>query len=184
MSQIIIAFPGDRMSEKIRSVLMHSGIQNIQIVSNGREALREMQEGNTGILICPVRLKDMDYTGLLADLPQFFSILLIDSAQAVAGRRESDVMALTLPVKGTALTDTVFMMLAQMEHIMRREKKKRREMPKKRTPEEQKKIDDAKAILMERNHMTEPEAFRYIQKNSMDMGRSLVETAEMVIAMI
>ena len=36
---------------------------------------------------------------------------------------------------------------------------------------------------MERNHMTEEEAHRYIQKCSMDSGTSLPETAQMVIAM-
>ena len=29
--------------------------------------------------------------------------------------------------------------------------------------------------------MTEPEAYRYLQKNSMDMGRTLSETAQMIL---
>ena len=37
---------------------------------------------------------------------------------------------------------------------------------------------------MERNHMTEEEAHRYIQKCSMDSGTSLTETARMVLSMI
>ena len=49
------------------------------------------------------------------------------------------------------------------------------------SPEEKKILDKAKAILMERNGMTEPEAFRYIQKTSMDTGRTSVETAEMIL---
>ena len=39
-------------------------------------------------------------------------------------------------------------------------------------------------LLMARNNMTEPEAYRYLQKNSMDMGRTLSETAHMIISMI
>ena len=39
----------------------------------------------------------------------------------------------------------------------------------------------AKALIMDRNHLTEEEAFRYIQKTSMDTGRSMVETAEMIL---
>ena len=42
----------------------------------------------------------------------------------------------------------------------------------------------AKALLMERNTMTEPEAYRYIQKCSMDNGTSLTETAQMIISLI
>ena len=47
---------------------------------------------------------------------------------------------------------------------------------------EQKTIDDAKALLMERNHLSEEEAHKYIQKLSMDSGNNLVETAEMILA--
>ena len=45
-------------------------------------------------------------------------------------------------------------------------------------------IAKAKALLMERNNMTEAEAHRYIQKCSMDSGTNLVETAQMVISLI
>ena len=37
---------------------------------------------------------------------------------------------------------------------------------------------------MSRNHMTEEQAHKYIQKCSMDSGTNLVETAQMVLAMI
>ena len=53
-----------------------------------------------------------------------------------------------------------------------------------RSSEERRLIDEAKALLMERNNMTESEAHRYIQKCSMDSGTNLVETAQMVISLI
>ena len=53
-----------------------------------------------------------------------------------------------------------------------------------RGEEEKKILWEAKAVLMERNHMTEEEAHRYIQKCSMDSGTSLTETAQMVLSMI
>ena len=49
---------------------------------------------------------------------------------------------------------------------------------------EKKLITEAKALLMERNHMTEEEAHRYLQKTSMDNGTSLVETAEMIFMLM
>ena len=42
-------------------------------------------------------------------------------------------------------------------------------------------IKEAKCLLMERNHMSEEEAYRYIQKCSMDSSTSMVETAKMVL---
>ena len=44
-------------------------------------------------------------------------------------------------------------------------------------------IDTAKAILMERNRMAEPEAHKYLQKCSMDSQVSLIEAAQMVISL-
>ena len=37
---------------------------------------------------------------------------------------------------------------------------------------------------MERNHMSEEEAHRYLQKSSMESGTNIVETAEMVLSMM
>lgn len=72
------------------------------------------------------------------------------------------------------------MMLTQQ----RRKMKKLRSAPKKRTEQEQNYINNAKRVLMERNNMTEQEAFRYIQKCSMDSGTNMVETAQMILLMI
>ena len=72
-----------------------------------------------------------------------------------------------------------------MSHNMERNRRRRRqEGPRERTGQEQKLIGKAKEVLMSRNHMTEEQAHKYIQKCSMDSGTNLVETAQMVLAMI
>ena len=88
-------------------------------------------------------------------------------------------MTLTMPLSVFELVNTLHMMLSK-----RYKMKKQREKPKKRSEKEQKIINDAKALLMERNHMTEEEAHRYIQKCSMDTGTNLVETAEMITTLM
>ena len=65
-----------------------------------------------------------------------------------------------------------------------RRRKKERAKPKMRSAEEQHIIDRAKSLLIERNHMTESEAHRYMQKCSMDSGTNLVETAQMVLTLL
>ena len=37
---------------------------------------------------------------------------------------------------------------------------------------------------MDRNHLTEEEAYRYIQKCSMDSATGMVETAQMILTLI
>ena len=42
-------------------------------------------------------------------------------------------------------------------------------------------LDRAKGIVMERLHINESEAHKYIQKRAMDSGTGLVEMSEMII---
>ena len=59
----------------------------------------------------------------------------------------------------------------------------RRQPPQKRREEDQKAIDTAKAILMERNRMTEPEAHKYIEREAMDSRRTRREVAQAILRM-
>ena len=56
--------------------------------------------------------------------------------------------------------------------------------PRVRSAQEEALLKEAKEILMARNHLTENEAHKYLQKCSMDSGTNLVETAAMVLAMM
>ena len=90
------------------------------------------------------------------------------------------IVCLPAPFKMGDLVSTV-RMIEQTQAEQRR--RMRRQPPPKRREEDQKAIDTAKAILMERNRMTEPEAHKYLQKCSMDSQVSLIEAAQMVISL-
>ena len=78
------------------------------------------------------------------------------------------------------LVNTVSMMLSQIERRWKKDKKK----PKQRSWKEQNYISNAKMLLMERNHLSEDDVIRYIQKCSMDSGTNMVETAQMVLMLL
>ena len=107
-------------------------------------------------------------------------MLLIASPSRLAEKPEEGVIYLSMPLKVCDLLGTVEMMVQAQTRLRRKQKSR----PKERSPQEQELIDQAKALLMERNGMTEAEAHRYIQKCSMDSGTNLVETAQMVISLI
>ena len=109
--------------------------------------------------------------------PKSFEMLLVASKNLWDDCQDNDIVCAAMPIKVNDLINTIEMML----QVQVRRRKKKRMQPKRRSPQEQKVIDDAKAILMEKNNMTEPEAFRYIQKCSMDSGNTMVESASMVI---
>ena len=108
-------------------------------------------------------------------------MLLIVSQHIIGGGMvQGGIMCLSMPLKVHDLINTVDMMTRAIERKRRRQKSK----PKERSNEEIRLIKDAKEVLMNRNHMTEDEAHKYIQKCSMDSGTNLVETAQMVLTMM
>ena len=186
----IIAFPAARRQilHGVRDVLAMSGFGDITCVTSASEALQEMNRRSSGILICCVQLPDLYYREILFCMPSTFHLLLLDSEHVISGLREEDVMALALPVRAHELTSTLRMMeqslMRELRGILPEDQRQRRQASGKKrslSARDRKDIDDAKALLIERNHMTEEEAYRYLQKTSMDTGRTMTETAQMVL---
>ncbi|MBO4680207.1 MAG: ANTAR domain-containing protein [Lachnospiraceae bacterium] len=175
MGSVIIAIPNPDTAEKIGDVLRRRGFPPTAMCTLGSEVLRHAGDAELGVVICTKRLKDMSCTELFEYLPEYFNVLLLSSDDTDFGAREG-IMRLSNPFRPSDLVNTVDLMLSTLE----RQVKKTRRRPA-RSPEDQKVIDEAKHLLMDRNDMTEPEAFRYIQKTSMDTGRTMVESAQMVL---
>ena len=110
-----------------------------------------------------------------------FEVLLIASTERLA-RDETgvSVSTLTMPIKVRDLINTVEM----MEHNILSRSNKRIKKSHERTPEEKAIVEQAKAVLMEKNNMSESEAHRYIQKTSMDSGNNMVETSKMILTIM
>lgn len=71
-----------------------------------------------------------------------------------------------------------------IQQTQSRKRRKRRETIRKRDDSQRKIIDQAKALLIERNNMSEEEAHRYLQKSSMESGTNMLETAQMVLTIM
>ena len=106
--------------------------------------------------------------------------LALMQAQHIGEIRKDNIVCLGMPLKVQELVNTVNMMVDNME----RRRRKRRLPPKVRNDKDTAMIAEAKELLMSRNHMTEEEAHRYIQRSSMDTGTNMVETAQMVLTMM
>lgn len=179
MSSIIIAFPKIEDAKRIKIMLERYGFETAALCTTASKVLSDVHQMDSGLVICSYRLPDMHYSQLVAYLPEYFEMLLLTAASEL-DHCPKDMMSLTYPIKPGDLAGTVEMMLAQLERRLKR----RKNLPKKRTEQEQNYINNAKWVLMERNNMTEQEAFRYIQKCSMDSGTNMVETAQMILMLI
>lgn len=178
--RIIVAFPKLEDAKKIKNVLNRNGYDDILTYNSASQVIAAANESDVGIVLCGYRLADMHYSELYGYLPREFRMLLVASPAKLQECAPNDIMCLAMPLHTHELVSTIEMMGMEQERLRRR---RRNTLKPKRRPEgEQKIIDDAKALLMERNHLSEDEAHKYIQKLSMDSGNSLVETAEMILA--
>lgn len=176
MSSIVIALPKIEDAKKIRALLVKHGFSVASVCNTASHALSSASELGSGILICSYRLPDMHYQELAVCMPKGFEMLLLASARVLC-EVPSSVLSVEMPMRASDLINTVNMISEQQERQRRKDKKK----PKLRSWKEQNYISNAKMMLMQRNHLSEEDAYRYIQKCSMDSGTNMVETAQMLL---
>lgn len=176
MISIIVAMPRLEDAKKVSDILKSRGIQNIEICTTGSGILSRVHQLDAGIVICTRRFRDMYCNEIAENLPEYFEMLLLSTVEGL-GQCPDGVMTVTIPFRTSDLLSSVEMMTMQLERRIR----KKKNTPKQRSREEQECIDKAKELLMTRNNMTEPEAFRYIQKCSMDSCTNMIETAQMIL---
>ena len=180
MANIIVAFSKPEDAKSIKNILMRNGFEVIAVCTSGAQVLSQMEGLNSGIVVCGYRLTDMLYSELRDCMSPESAMLMIASPSKWSVDAPRDVVCLPMPLKVHDLVGSLEMIV----QAQARRRKKLRQQPKQRDEKERAVIDRAKALLMERNSMTEEEAHRYLQKTSMDSGTNLVETAEMLLALM
>ena len=160
MVNIIVVFPKLEDAKNIRNLLARNGYSVIGVCCTGAQVLQIIDNLEDGIVICGYRFNDMMYADLRESLTSSFQMLLVASMHILESCDRRDIVSLPLPLR------------------------RQKSQPKERSEAEKKVILDAKKLLMERNHMSEEEAHRYMQKCSMDSGNNMVETAKMIFALM
>lgn len=178
MTNIIIALPKLEDARGLKNVLVRGGFKVTGVCSAGAQAISQADGLHDGIVICGYKLADMMYSELYDCLPPGFEMLMIASGRLLEQCEERSVMCLSLPLRPADLINTVGMMAEGIE----RRRRKARQAPRARSAQEQESVRAAKELLMARNHMSEEEAHRYLQKCSMDSGTNMAEMALMVLA--
>ena len=169
---VIVAFPKIENARSIKSILVKHGFQVGKVCVTGAQVLQYADGLADGIVVCASRLQDMVYAQLREYLPPGFEMLVLAPPNAWEESTPEGVVCLSMPLKVHELASSMEMMAYALE----RRRRRRRAQPQRRSQEEE--------ILMERNQMTEKEAYRYLQKSSMDSGTGLTETAQMILSMM
>lgn len=171
MINIIIALNATKGRDKLSLAIASGGNYNIlPFVLSGADVIKSVQRfGGRGVIICSELLSDMHYTHLSALLPESYKILLINKSGGVFYEKDGNIAMLIIPFSYSDLMasiDTLCLNLLPKSP----DKKIKRAL-----------LEEAKSILIERNNMTEPQAHRFIQKNSMDTRTDINSVAEEII---
>lgn len=174
MDRVILAFEGEKTTQRVRDILENSGIAECLICHSAAEVKRLANKQHISVVVCGYKLGDESAEALSEDLPLSCSVLVLAVQNMLDMIENENVFKLTAPVSRGDLLSSV-RMLAQMGRRMERFARP------KHSEEEKAIIEKAKALLMGRNGMTEEQAHRFLQKKSMDSGAKLLQTAQMVL---
>ncbi len=173
MEQIILAFSSDEAAGKLRSMLDGTGYRvSHTVCHSGASLLRAAHDYDEVLIIMGFKLPDMTVNHVFENLHPGCKIISIVRGEHVEYIEYDRILALPLPVSRQRLVSAVNVI---MGHIPAGGKERVR------TVEEEKLINRAKLFLMERYHMTEQQAHRFIQKRSMDTGARVTDTARTIL---
>ncbi len=175
MRQVIVAFESRTNRERIRDLLESTGEFSCLLCQNGGQVRRAARKLRVDIVVCGFKLGEESCEAVSYDLPQRCSMLMIAPQVKLELCEAEGVFKLQTPLHRSELLASV-RLLAQLR------RPGRDNGPVRRSQEERELVERAKALLMERNGMTEEQAHRFLQKQSMDNGARLTDTAKLVLA--
>ena len=177
MQTVIVAFEGGANSARVKEILESGGEFSCLVCRSAAEVKRAANKQHPCIIVCGFKLADETCENLFYDLPKgCFMVMVAPQVRLVELSGNEGIFKLQSPIRRGELLASV-RMLVQFQRYIPKEKN-----PAKRDGEEQQLIARAKAVLMDRHGMTEEQAHRFLQKQSMDSGAKLTDTARLVLS--
>jgi len=183
-TRIIIADDESIIRMDLREMLSNLGYLVIGEVGDGRSAVNLARELRPDLVIMDIKMPDMDGIEAAKILTEekIAPVLLLTaySQQELVDRaRVAGVVGyLVKPFRETDLSPAIEVALARFTEFTTLEKEVG---DLKKALETRKFVDRAKGILMDTQSLTEAEAFRKIQKMSMNTRKPMKEVAEAII---
>ena len=176
MGSIIICLSKAEDAERLSQMLADKGIEVDHVCTTGEEVLGFISEERGAVVISGYSLKDMTCTELQVRLPAHCEMIVL------AGKDKwdmcsDDVIKAELPIRTEDLIRTIESVSSRLEARIR----KGGMGPGGRTDEQQKVIEKAQDYLMENKGMGKTEAYRYLQRQSMNSGNSMIEVAKTIL---
>jgi response regulator NasT len=173
VEKIVVAFESESTCRKMAEIIQSGGVAGCVLVHSCGEVKRLIHKLHLNLVVCGYKLADGLCEDLYADLPPTCSMLMV-ATPAQLELVDEDIFRLPAPVSKSSLCASIEMLYQANRRLNKYIKPRRNE-------EEKAVVEEAKKLLMERNGMTEEQAHRYIQKQSMDGGTRMIQTARLIL---
>lgn len=170
MARIVIAGASEASRLRLASLLGGAGYAVFRLCACGSELRRTLNTCEDGVVVITGTLCDVLPDELMADFGESFQFLLIARPEVLAASEAPRIFKLAYPCAGSAVLGAVEM-LSQL-HAMG--------LPK-REGGDRALVDRAKALLMRREGLTEPEAHRRMQQYAMRHNIKMTDYANALL---
>lgn len=167
MKDIIIAYPVKETAMQLRSLLESEGYHVSFVCALGSSVLSIAHGLNEGVVICASILSDMGAGVLAENLPVGFDVVALSRN----GREEymGNLINLPLPLNKNDFLETVSVLVSTRSSFTQRKN------------DEGEIISNAKLVLMNANGITESQAHKFLQQESMRKGKKMLDLAKEII---
>lgn len=168
----------------IVETLTGAGFEVVGEAADGAEAVELALELEPDVVVMDVKMPKMDGITAAEQILKELScavVMLTAFSQAELVERAADAGAMAYVVKPFGPNDLIPAVEIALSRHAQIESLENEIADLNDRFETRKRVDRAKGLLMENMDMTEPEAFRWIQKTSMDRRLSMREVADAVI---
>ncbi len=183
-TRIIVADDESVIRMDLREMLTNLGYLVVGEVADGRSAVNQARELRPNIVIMDIKMPDMDGIEAAQILTEerIAPVVLLSAysqRDLVQRAREAGVIAyLGKPYREEELAPAIEVALARFGEF---QELQQQVTDLQEALETRKLVDRAKGILMDKQGLTEAEAFRKIQKMSMDNRKPMKDVAEAII---
>ncbi len=183
-TRVIIADDESLIRMDLREMLTNLGYLVVGEAADGQSAVNQARELRPDVVIMDVKMPDMDGIEAARILTEerIAPVVLLSAysqRELVQRAREAGVVAyLVKPYREEELSPAIEVALARFAEF---QDLQRQVSDLKEALETRKLVDRAKGLLMDKQGLSEAEAFRRIQKMSMDNRKPMKEVAQAII---
>ncbi|MEW6275084.1 MAG: ANTAR domain-containing protein [Bacillota bacterium] len=183
-SRVVIADSDANFRRKLKDFLRHAGYTLIREAAEGKSALQIVFQTEPDIVILEDKIpgsEGMDIAEIIGEhqvAPVVLAVEINPLAMEDLARKTGVYGILAKPLQETNILPVLEMAMANFERVTRLQKEVK---DLRKQLETRKVVEQAKGLLMEKRGFSEQEAYKYLQKISMDRCVPMAKVARQVI---